>query len=223
MKKYPVAVLCGSTRFKEEFDEARKNLTLEGFIVIAGALFIHSTDSEEWERIPEDSRAKTKHMLDNALKQKIDMADCLYVVNPNGYIGKSTWAGICYAWMIGRKIRFLDYIPESEIRRRVNIRIEVANEFAWQNIESMRQEGENPDMSMHPCFKHKGKMIYDPWVAPEKNYDTAPWADHEDKEHWVDPFKTYGKKNAARFIEDLLYLYGMNDFYRETTEPGRCL
>ena len=32
--KYPVITLCGSTRFKEQFLEAQKRLTLEGNIVI---------------------------------------------------------------------------------------------------------------------------------------------------------------------------------------------
>lgn len=32
--KYPVITLCGSTRFKNEFYEAQKRLTLEGNIVI---------------------------------------------------------------------------------------------------------------------------------------------------------------------------------------------
>ena len=37
--KYPVITLCGSTRFKEQFLEAQKRLTLEGYIVISVGLF----------------------------------------------------------------------------------------------------------------------------------------------------------------------------------------
>ena len=33
--KYKVITLCGSTRFKDEFIEAQKRLTLEGNIVIS--------------------------------------------------------------------------------------------------------------------------------------------------------------------------------------------
>lgn len=43
---YPVVTLCGSTRFKNEFMEAQKRLTLEGNIVISVGLFGHSGDSE---------------------------------------------------------------------------------------------------------------------------------------------------------------------------------
>ena len=46
MKRYPVITLCGSTRFKSEFMEAQKRLTLEGNIVISVGLFGHSGDSE---------------------------------------------------------------------------------------------------------------------------------------------------------------------------------
>ena len=44
--RYKVITLCGSPRFKEEFLEAQKRLTLEGNIVISVGLFGHSGDSE---------------------------------------------------------------------------------------------------------------------------------------------------------------------------------
>ena len=40
--KYPVITLCSSTRFKDQFLEAQKRLTLEGNIVINVGLFGHS-------------------------------------------------------------------------------------------------------------------------------------------------------------------------------------
>ncbi len=49
--KYPVITLCGSTRFKDEFMELQKQLTLEGNIVISVGLFGHSGDSEVWENM----------------------------------------------------------------------------------------------------------------------------------------------------------------------------
>ena len=41
---YKVVTLCGSTRFKEQFMEAQKRLTLEGNIVISVGLFGHAGD-----------------------------------------------------------------------------------------------------------------------------------------------------------------------------------
>ena len=40
--QYKVITLCGSTRFKNEFMEVQKRLTLEGNIVISVGLFGHS-------------------------------------------------------------------------------------------------------------------------------------------------------------------------------------
>ena len=66
--KYPVITLCGSTRFKDQFLEAQKRLTLAGNIVISVGLFGHSGDDEVWTE-------GTKEMLDDMHKRKIDMAD----------------------------------------------------------------------------------------------------------------------------------------------------
>ena len=45
--QYPVITLCGSTRFKDQFLEAQKRLTLEGNIVInVGGYIGQSTRSE---------------------------------------------------------------------------------------------------------------------------------------------------------------------------------
>ena len=60
--KYPVVTLCGSTRFKEQFMEAQKRLTLEGNIVISVGLFGHSGDQEVWENMDEGTLTKTKEM-----------------------------------------------------------------------------------------------------------------------------------------------------------------
>lgn len=108
--KYPVVTLCGSTRFKEQFMEAQKRLTLEGNIVISVGLFGHSGDQEVWENIDEGILTKTKEMLDDMHKRKIDMADEIFVINVNGYIGDSTCSEIEYAKAHGKKVRYLEKI-----------------------------------------------------------------------------------------------------------------
>lgn len=102
--KYPVVTLCGSTRFKDEFMEVQKRLTLEGNIVISVGLFGHSGDQEVWENMDEGTLTKTKEMLDDMHKRKIDMADSIYVIIVGGYIGKSTRSEIDYAKDHGKKI-----------------------------------------------------------------------------------------------------------------------
>lgn len=101
--KYKVITLCGSTKFKEQYLEAQKRLTLEGNIVISVGLFGHSGDDEVWTE-------GTKAMLDDMHRRKIDMADEIFVVNVGGYIGESTRAEIQYAIENGKCVRYLEDI-----------------------------------------------------------------------------------------------------------------
>ena len=105
--EYRVITLCGSTRFKDEFMEAQKRLTLEGNIVISVGLFGHSGDHEVWENMDEGTLTATKEMLDDMHKRKIDMADEIFVINVGGYIGESTRSEIEYAKKTGKAIRYL--------------------------------------------------------------------------------------------------------------------
>lgn len=106
--KYKVITLCGSTRFKNEFMEAQKRLTLEGNIVISVGLFGHAGDAEVWENMDDGTLTKTKEMLDDMHKRKIDMADEIFVINVGGYIGSSTRSEIEYAKMTGKTVRYLE-------------------------------------------------------------------------------------------------------------------
>ena len=99
--KYKVITLCGSTRFKNEFLEAQKRLTLEGNIVISVGLFGHSGDDEVWTE-------GTKEMLDDMHKRKIDMADEIFVINVGGYVGSSTRSEIEYAKANGKMVKYLE-------------------------------------------------------------------------------------------------------------------
>lgn len=98
--KYKIITLCGSTKFKEAFIEAQKRLTLEGNIVISVGLFGHAGDEEVWQE-------KTKNMLDDMHKRKIDLADEIFVINVGGYIGSSTRSEIEYALRTGKIIKYL--------------------------------------------------------------------------------------------------------------------
>ena len=106
--KYKVITLCGSTRFKDEFMEANKRLTLQGNIVISVGLFGHSGDNEVWENMDEGTLTKTKEMLDDIHKRKIDMADEIFVINVKGYIGDSTRSEIDYALKHNKVVRYLE-------------------------------------------------------------------------------------------------------------------
>jgi hypothetical protein len=100
ISKYKIITLCGSTKFKDEFTDEQKRLTLEGNIVISVGLFGHSGDDEVWS---ED----TKIMLDDMHKRKIDLADEIFVINVGGYIGSSTRSEIEYALKNGKIVKYL--------------------------------------------------------------------------------------------------------------------
>lgn len=98
--KYKVITLCGSTKFKDDFLREQKRLSLEGNIVITLGCFGHS-EGEVWTE-------ETKKLLDDMHKCKIDMADEIFVINKNGYIGESTKSEIEYAKKHGKKVNFME-------------------------------------------------------------------------------------------------------------------
>lgn len=101
INEFKVITLCGSTRFKEQFIEMQKKLTLEGNIVISVGAFGHCGDNEVWTE-------GTKAMLDRMHLAKIDLADEIFVINVGNYIGDSTRNEIEYAKSKGKKVRFLE-------------------------------------------------------------------------------------------------------------------
>lgn len=96
---YKVITLCGSTRFKEDFERVNRELTLLGNIVISVGCFGHSGDTFTEEQ---------KVMLDDIHKRKIDMSDAIYVINKDGYIGSSTRSEIQYALRTGKQIIYME-------------------------------------------------------------------------------------------------------------------
>lgn len=96
--KRTVITLCGSTKFKSEFIDINKWLTLTGNIVITVGVFAHDGEPITLEE---------KLNLDDIHKQKIEMADEIFVIDVNGYIGKSTSSEIKYALELRKPIRYL--------------------------------------------------------------------------------------------------------------------
>lgn len=100
MNKYNVITLCGSIKFKEEFEKIQEELTLAGNIVLTPNFF-HSVKKKEINN-------EIKNMLDEMHKQKIDMSDEIYVINVGEYIGESTKSEIEYAKTKNKKISYLE-------------------------------------------------------------------------------------------------------------------
>lgn len=100
LKKYNIITLCGSIKFKDEFLKVQEKLVLEKNIVFTPNFFSNISK--------EEISLETKKMLDKMYKQKIDMSDEIYVINPGGYIGESTRSEIEYAKSKGKKITYLE-------------------------------------------------------------------------------------------------------------------
>lgn len=106
-----VIVLCGSTKFKDEFEQVTRQFGLEGKIVLTVACFGHQGD------LPPEACIDghpTKTALDNLHKRKIDMADRVFVINVGGYIGASTRSEIEYAEWFEKTIDYLEPAAHTE-------------------------------------------------------------------------------------------------------------
>lgn len=93
-----VITLCGSTKFKKEFEQANRYLTLKGNIVISLAFFEQSEGIEITK--------EQEELFGEIHLRKIDMSDEIYVIDVGGYIGSSTRKEIEYAIENGKMITF---------------------------------------------------------------------------------------------------------------------
>ncbi|GAB6928677.1 hypothetical protein JCM10914A_26600 [Paenibacillus sp. JCM 10914] len=93
-----VITLCGSTKFKPQFREAEAAFTLQGHIVLSVGFFEQSDGFE--------LTAAQERLLKALHFRKIDMADEIFVIDVNGYIGDSTRAEIEYTLQLGKKVRY---------------------------------------------------------------------------------------------------------------------
>ena len=98
-KDFPeVVTLCGSTRFKEQFIEANRKLSLQGKIVLSVGQFTHADSLS----LSEEQKKK----LDELHFKKIEISDTIYVIDVDGYIGQSTRNEIEYAKKLNKKIYY---------------------------------------------------------------------------------------------------------------------
>ena len=96
-----VVCLCGSGRFKEAFEAAEYRGTIAGHIVLTIGCNAHDIAREKELR-------HIKPMLGELHLRKIDMADEVFVLNVDGYIGESTSKEIAYARSHNKPIRYLE-------------------------------------------------------------------------------------------------------------------
>lgn len=104
-RRAEVITICGSSKFKTEILAEVARLTMEGKLVISLGVFgHHDLPGHNWDT----DVGELKTMLDALHRQKIDMADSVYVVNPGGYYGESTTREIAYARSLGKPVTFME-------------------------------------------------------------------------------------------------------------------
>lgn len=102
MKK--IVAIIGSTKFKEFHLGAAQRETLSGNIVLIAGFFHHV------DRFPISETQKD--MIDDLGETKVMMSDEVYVVNVNGYIGRTTLKLLKVALDERKVIRSLEPLPE---------------------------------------------------------------------------------------------------------------
>ena len=92
-----IITLCGSTKFYKKFDEIMLKLTLAGWMV-----FTIGTHRFSDHDLPEVN--DVKKMLDKMHKTKIDMSSAIFIIDVDGYIGKSTRSEIAHAYATDKQV-----------------------------------------------------------------------------------------------------------------------
>ena len=96
--KFKVITLCGSTKFKNEFETIKKELTLRGHIVLNLGCF-EQTDGGNYSD-------RQKRMFEKMHKARIDLSTAIMIVNKDNYIGESTQKEIDYAKSTNKEIYY---------------------------------------------------------------------------------------------------------------------
>lgn len=112
MEKPKIICLCGSTRFADQHAVLRWELEKQGHIVLMiNYLPPWYAESQGWnggDHFAE--KAGIKEQLDELHLRKIDLADEVFIVNVDGYIGESTSREIQYAKNNGKPVIYLEPI-----------------------------------------------------------------------------------------------------------------
>lgn len=108
-----IVCLCGSTRFKELFEQMNLQETLAGKIVLSIGCASKS-DAELFGALSEREWNDTKEKLDRLHFEKIKLADEVFILSRDAYVGESTAREIRYALMLGKRVRWLE--PEAEMK-----------------------------------------------------------------------------------------------------------
>jgi hypothetical protein len=97
-----IITICGSTKFRKEFEEVNRILELNDWCVFSVASYYHSEKDpklREWIR-------HNKSQLDKLHLSKIDISQAIVVIDVGGYTGASTKAEIAHARESGKPVYY---------------------------------------------------------------------------------------------------------------------
>ena len=100
IKGRKIITLCGSTRFKDDFERTMRELSLKGNVVLTVAFYGHTDINPPTVR--------EKQLLDEIHLRKIDLSDGIYAINKDGYIGESTRREIEYAQANRKEVAYME-------------------------------------------------------------------------------------------------------------------
>ena len=100
MSSPKIVAIIGSTRFKAFHLGAAQRETLRGNIVLIAGFFHHVDNFPISEEV--------KHQLDDLAEEKVKLADEVFVVNVNGYVGETTQRLLRVAVAKGRPVRWME-------------------------------------------------------------------------------------------------------------------
>ena len=104
--KPKIICLCGSSRFIETFAVLAWEFEKQGKITLGLHYLPPSYPTKVSDHIAEAEGVSAK--MDELHLSKIDLADEIFIINVNGYIGESTTREIAYAKSQGKPIEYLE-------------------------------------------------------------------------------------------------------------------
>ena len=101
--RYKVVTICSSSKFGYRIPKIKKELTMQGYIVIDPVLFDTSVDRDA--NFVKDNES----LLIEMHERRILMSDLIYVVNVSGFIGEHVQHEIDFAIEHGKGVMLLEH------------------------------------------------------------------------------------------------------------------
>lgn len=107
MSRVKIVCLCGSTRFTAEMLVIQWEFTKQGYVVLSWCALPDSYFQGP-DKTHIGDQEGVKEIVDDVHKRKIDLADEVFVINVNGYIGESTRSEIDYSIAHNKPVVYLE-------------------------------------------------------------------------------------------------------------------